>query len=244
MTSYEMMLRTFLSELKMTEEHKKKMIVKLAEQLEKERLVAMEDINKKLTEDLKGYVTKQWIGQVLPKKFKDAEKIHVGEQKAKASEMKMLVQVGETGIETTAGDLNDEVDRIRRKTEKDESDEFGEELKRKLDEHHINPTDINQNIYRELQEKIEQVERLKTKNLMLNRQYSDLDDKIKNLKRYVGCHVLYDENLRVLEYIRPEETDSVNLNLIKFKDKLQDYINRNIAMVMLEHDRDDVLDIK
>jgi hypothetical protein len=244
MVSYDTMLRTFKKGLEIEEKYKKEMILKLASQLEREKLVALADINKRLTEDLRGYVTKQWIGQVLPKKFKEAEKIHAGDEKARLSETKMLVKIGDEGIETTVGDFNKEVDRVKKKTEDHESEEFHKDFRGELEKRNIDPTDINQNIFKELQSKIELIEKLEDQ---LNNLRVDFDNRyhvLSNLKPYAGNYVKYDNDFKILDVKGADKEDSIMLNLIKFKDKLHDMIERNIAVVALEHDYSDVTDIK
>jgi len=244
MVSYDTMLRTFKKGLEVEEEYKKEMILKLASQLEKEKLVALADINKKLTEDLKGYVTKQWIGQCLPKKFKEAEKIHAGDEKARLSETKMLVKIGDEGIETTVGDFNEEIDRVKRKTEEHESDEFHKDFRKELEKRDIEPTDINQNIFKELQSKIEYIATLEDQLYNLRQDFDDRYHALSNLKPYAGNYVKYDNKFKVLDVRGAGDEDSIRLNLIKFKDKLNDMIERNIAVIALEHDYNDVTDIK
>lgn len=198
MPTYSTLLRTFLAELKMTEDHKKTMIIKLADQLHREKIVAIENINKKLSEDLKGYVTKQWIGQCLPSRYKDAEKIHVGHEKTRLSETKMLVQIGDQGLETTLGDLKEEHKRIKKKTNRDESEDFHKELQEELDRHHIDPTTMNMNVFKELQKKIEENDNLRSLNHSLTIEINEVRSILTKLSRHTGFYVKYDNEFNVL----------------------------------------------
>jgi hypothetical protein len=199
LTSYDILLKTFKAELKVNEEYKKTMVLRLAEQLEKEKVVALDKINQKLSEDLAGYVTKQWIGKVLDGKYKDAIKLANANAKHEADETKLMVQLGEQGLETTYGDVKDEVTRIKRGNEADESDKFREELRQALDAKGIDPTQMNVNVYKELSAKIEELDTLNNDHYNLRKAYADLDHILTDLHQYCGKWIKYDTNFNVLE---------------------------------------------
>lgn len=181
----------------MSEEYKKQTIIKLAVKLEEEGKLAIERINEQLTEDLKGYVTKQHIGQCLPKKFKDATKIHRGDEKTQLDETKLLIKVGESGFETTEQGIKDEVDRINRENEIDASNEFHKEFKEKLDSRGL--PELNEEVFQELQRKIEEIDGLNLKIRGMHNEMLSSQHILSELSKHAGYYVKYDENFNIID---------------------------------------------
>jgi hypothetical protein len=192
MATYDQMLRTFKAELDMSEKYKKDMVVKLALQLEKEGQIAVDKINQQLTEDLKGFITKAWIGQVLERKYKNGARITKGPEYV-PNETKLLVKLGESGIETTEKDINDEIARLEGQT----SNDFHTNFKKELDNRTIG--DLNEEVFKELQRKVEEIDGLNLTIRGLNNELREMDDILKRLNHHAGYYVKYDKEFNVID---------------------------------------------
>jgi exonuclease III len=192
MPNYQQLLRTFKAELDQSEQFKRDMILRLAQQLEKEGQIAVNRINQQITQDLEGYVTKGYVGQCLDKRFKNGDKITRGAE-AKPNELKLLVQVGETGIQTTEDDLTDELKRL----ENQESEDFHKDFRNKLDETKL--PELNQEVFMELQRKIQEIDQLNVEVNGLHNEMRQNQQILFQLSKHAGYYVKYDKAFNIID---------------------------------------------
>jgi hypothetical protein len=237
------MLRTFKGELDVSENYKRTMVEKLAKKLENEKYPVGEIYNK-LSHDLAGYITRQYIGQCLPNKYKHVEKITRGEDKAPVQDYKKLtlrsLEDGEA-IETTEENLKDEIKRVSKANEKQESDDFHKELKEEFAKRDLG--DVNDVVLRELDTAIERIHYLEGKVRTQEEELEWWHQNAGSMRQLAGNYVKFDENFNTIDLRATPIDNPINLDLIKFKEKILDAINDNIPAVNIEHDGENVTEI-
>lgn len=234
LVNYDTLLRTFKAELGESEKYKKDTIVKLAKKLEQEMEVAVHDINDKIANDLDGYVSRQYIGQCLDKKYKHQEKITAVKKDKKNK--KQAIQIA------TNGTIIDET--------KDKA-EFYRDLDKAFDKSDKEVYSLNDTVVKELDSTKEELKALESKfeNLITPEQFESLQNRLTaqdaildGLRNYVGEYVLYDESLEV-ESVRPKSgEEKIKISLRKFENKIKESFKLGKASATIEHDGAHVTD--
>ena len=177
------------------------MIVKLATRCLKEKLCPKNKINDKIATDLEGFITRQYIGQILGKDYKDQSHIHRGKNKAeeKVSEDKLMVQIGEAAIETTESELKDEANRVSRESEMIASQDFHDELNQALDQRAVDVKEINSAALKELDTLSE---KLKEQDRVIKYLREELNFKsmiLSTFERFVGKYIKYNNEFEIID---------------------------------------------
>lgn len=234
------MLRTFKAELEQTEKFKKDMIIKLAQQLEKESEIPVKEINDRISSDLEGYITRQWVGQCLADKYKNGVKQvkKNKRKKEKEKEKEKLVEVAEGGA-TIYEDF--------------ENTKFHQDLGKALEERSSQSANLNDVVVKELDVAINKQKELESKlaNVVTPDQYKQMENRLSyqqeildNFRNYVGEWVLYDKDLQV-EHVRPKSGDEkIKIPLRKFEDAIKESFKHGKSFAYIEHDGSSVVDWK
>jgi hypothetical protein len=213
------------------------MILKLAKKLEEEKKVKLNEINEKICNDLEGYVSKQYVGQCLDKKYKNQEKITSSAKKDKKNK-KQAIEIA------TDGTIIDEA--------KDKA-EFYRDMDNAFDKSDEEVKSLNDTVAKELDSTKEELKALESKfeNLITPEQFESLQNRLTaqdaildGLRNYVGEYVLYDESLEV-ESVRPKSgEEKIKISLRKFENKIKESFKFGKPFATIEHDGTHVTDWK
>ena len=227
LVSYDTLLRTFKAEIIETEKFKKHTILKLAKKLEEE-LAELHKINDRICEDLDGYVSRQYIGQCLDKKYKQQEKITASPKKKKK----------EKAIEiATNGSVLSE--------EETDKAEFYRGMDKEFDASDQRVRSLNDTVVKELNTAIIKQKELESKlastiteeeYLKIEKQVTAYEGLVEQFKNHVGEFVKYDENLEITNVIAPHTKDSLKINLRKFENKIKQSFKLGKASATIEYE--------
>jgi hypothetical protein len=229
LVSYNTLLQTFKAELSETEKYKKDTILKLAKKLEEEKKVPVNEINDKISNDLEGYVSRQYVGQCLDKKYKQSEKITSPKKKSKEKEIE---------IATNGSVITEE--------EKDKA-EFYSAMDKALDRSDQELKSLNSTVVNELDKANNKVKELEAKlaNTVTEEEYramekrvNEYEESLEDFKNHIGEYVRYDKDLQITNVMpaKGKEKDRVKISLRKFENQIKDSFKRMQPFAFIEHD--------
>jgi NAD kinase len=240
MADYNTMLRTFLAELTTTEQFKRDMLIKLAKQLEKEQYPTNQ-INDKIAEDVEGYVSRNYVGQVLEDKYKDLSKSHATTRKKKKKQVIELAADG--SVIQPPESKEDQVERFERT-------KFSEDLGRTLEARSKEVEGLDSMVMKELEQVRNEKQELGTKLSetinQLEKQLKQNDEVMELIAENLGFYMVFDKDEYQNIYVKEIDSEKANtrkelkIDLREFEDQIKNSFQKGKHVAKLKHNGEKV----